>query len=126
MDNRFDAYKSNYVRRSLEEKGYIQKETQRIGGVIPVQRFVISDEDRRVSNRLERLLKQTGVYIDRMLKTNPEQAKALVADGGPAILLMESHPSGYFQEWIEMLNQIGLGPVVERTKTRLQSSTLVD
>jgi hypothetical protein len=122
LNNKFDSYKNDYVRRSLTDKGYLQKETQRVGGVIPVQRYVLSDEGQRVSNKLRRLMKQTGVYIDRALKTNPEQAKALVAEGGPAILLMESHPSGYFQEWIETLDKMGLGPVVERARSRLQSS----
>lgn len=124
LNNRFDAYKTNYVRRSLEEKGYLQKETERIGRIIPVQRYVLTDRGRRVSSQLKRLMKRTEVQMDRALKTNPQQAKAFVADGGPAILLVESHPSGFFQEWIETLNRMGLGPVAERTRTRLESSNL--
>ena len=124
LNNRFDSYQTNYVRRSLEEKGYIRRETKRVGRVIPVQHYVLTDKGLRVSSQLKRLMKQAEVQMDRVLKTNPQQAQAFVADGGPAILLMKSHPSGYFQEWTETLNRMGLGPVVDRTMTRLENSNL--
>jgi tetratricopeptide (TPR) repeat protein len=129
LDSRFDLYKNNYVRRVLVEKGYIQKETQRVGGVFPVQRYVLSDKGIRASNQLRRLLKEVGVQMDGAAKTNPQQANAYVAEGGPAILLMESYPAGYFQEWLKTLDRIGLGPAIQKTKSRLlnaSTSELVD
>lgn len=129
LDSRFDLYKNDYVRRALVEKGYIQKESQRVGGVLPVQRYVLSDKGIRASNQLKRLLKEVGVQMDGTAKTNPQQANAYVAEGGPAILLMESYPPGYFQEWLKTLDRIGLGPAIQKTKSRLlkaTSSELVD
>ncbi len=129
LDNRFDLYKNNYVRRVLVEKGYIQKEPQRVGGVIPVQRYVLSDKGIRASNQLKRLLKKAGMQMDGAVKTNPQQANAFIAEGGPAILLMESYPPGYFQEWLKTLDRIGLGPAIQKTKSRLlnaSSSEIVD
>lgn len=123
LHRRFDQYKINYVRRSLVESGYIQEESHRVKGVIPVQRYVLTDSGQRAVNQLKRLMKKTGVQIDRALKSNPQQAKAFFKDGGPAILLMESHRSGYYKEWLEILDQIGLGSAVRRAGSRVQGST---
>lgn len=123
LDSRFDLYKNNFVRRVLVEKGYIQKEPQRVGGVFPVQRYVLSDKGIRASHRLKRLLKKVGVQMDGTAKTNPQQTNAFVAKGGPAILLMESYPPGYFQEWLQTLDRIGLGPAIQKTKSGLLNAT---
>ena len=123
LHRRFDQYKINYVRRSLVEDGYIQEESHRVKGIIPVQRYVLTDSGQRAVNQLKRLMKKTGVQIDRALKSNPQQARAFFTDGGPAILLMESHRSGYYKEWLEILDQIGLGSAVRRAGSRVQGST---
>jgi hypothetical protein len=129
LNGRFDLYKNDYVRFVLEDKGFIQEETQRVGGVLPVKRYVLSDKGKRASNQLKRLLKEVGVHMDGAVKTNPQQANAFVAEGGPAILLMESYPPGYFQDWLNALDKIGLGPTIQKTKSRLlnaSSSELID
>jgi tetratricopeptide (TPR) repeat protein len=118
-----DLYKNNFVRRVLVDKGYIQKEPQRVGGVFPVQRYVLSDKGIRASNQLKRLLKEAGVQMDGAVKTNPQQADAYVAEGGPAILLMESYPPGYFQKWLQTLDRIGLRPAIQKTKSRLLNAS---
>jgi len=123
LHGRFDQYKINYVRRSLVENGYIQEEAVRVKGIIPVQRYVLTDSGQRANSQLKRLMKKTGVQIDRALKSNPQQARAFFADGGPAILLMESRRSGFYKEWLEILDQIGLETAVRRAGSRLQGST---
>jgi tetratricopeptide (TPR) repeat protein len=123
LHRRFDQYKINYVRRSLVENGYIQEESVRVRGIIPVQRYVLTDSGQRAINQLKRLMKKTGAQIDRALKSNPQQARAFFAEGGPAILLMESHRSGFYKEWLAILDQIGLGSAVRRAGSRLQGST---
>ncbi len=126
LDNRFDVYKTNYIREPLEKKGYIQKETQRVGGVLPVKRYVLTDKGIRASHELRRLLKDVKHQLDRTVKSNPKQASAYISDGGPPILLMESYPSSYFQEWLDTLDRIGLGPAVKRVRSRFQGSTTAD
>jgi tetratricopeptide (TPR) repeat protein len=126
LDNRFDVYKTNYIREPLEKKGYIQKETQRVGGVLPVQRYVLTDKGNKASNELRRLLKDVKRQLDHTVKSNPQQASAYISDGGPPILLIESYPASYFQEWLDTLDRIGLGPAVKRVRSRFQGSTAAD
>lgn len=126
LDNRLDVYKTNYIRAPLEKKGYIQKETQRVGGVLPVKRYVLTDKGNRASNELRRLLKDVKRQLDRTVKSNPQQASDYVSEGGPPILLMESYPASYFQEWLDTLDRIGLGPAVKRVRSRFQGSTIAD
>jgi tetratricopeptide (TPR) repeat protein len=120
LSSRLDNYKSEYVRRTLEWKGFMQKETYRIGRVLPARRYVLTKKGVRASHRLRRLMKEAGRQIDRSVKNNPQQARAYFSEGGPAILLMESFPPGYFQEWIDTLEYIGLGPTVQRARSGLQ------
>jgi DNA-binding MarR family transcriptional regulator len=126
LGSRFDVYKTSYIREPLEKKGYIQKETHRVGGVLPVQRYVLTDKGNKASNELRRLLKEVKRQLDRTVKSNPQQASAYVSEGGPPILLMESYPASYFQEWLDTLDRIGLGPAVKRVRSRFQGSTTAD
>lgn len=126
LNNRYDTFKGNYVLQSLIEKGYMEKETQRVWGLIPVTRYVPSDKGIRTSNKVKRLLKQADSQIDRSLKADPEQAKEYLTEGGPAILLLEEFPADYFQEWQAILEQMGFGPTVERLQDRARQSSWSD
>lgn len=126
LNNRYDTFKGNYVLQSLIEKGYMEKETQRVWGLIPVTRYVPSDKGIRASNKVKRLLKQADSQIDRSLKADPEQAKEYLTEGGPAILLLDEFPADYFQEWQAILEQMGFGPTVERLQDRARQSSWSD
>ena len=126
LNNRYDTFKGNYVLQSLIEKGYMEKETQRVWGLIPVTRYVPSDKGIRAGNKVKRLLKQADSQIDRSLKADPDQAKEYLTEGGPAIVLLEEFPADYFREWQAALEHMGFGPTVERLQDRARQSSWSD
>jgi len=122
LNSRSDTFKSAYVFQSLVEKGFFEKETQRVWGVVPVSRYVLSAKGLKARKQLKRLLKRTDNQIVGTLKRNPEQAKAYLSEGGPSILLLEEFPASYFQDWQQTLERMGLGPSVERLRDRARQS----
>jgi hypothetical protein len=75
-------------------------------------------------NRLQRLLKEADRQLARSLANNPGQADAYVEQGGPALLLMDNYPSHHFKRWHEMLTRMGLGPTIERLRSKARRSEL--
>lgn len=122
LKNRYDTFKGSYVLRSLVEKGYMEQETQRRLGLIPVTRYVPSKKGIRARNKVKQLLKKSDSQIVRSLKTDPDQAKEYINEGGPAILLLDEFPADYFQEWQATLEQMGFGPALERMQDRARQS----
>ena len=122
LNRRFDLYRDDYVRRALIDKGYFQKESYRAKGIIPLQRYSLTGSGRRARNTLRRLMKKADTQVARALKTDPQQARALLENGGPSLLLVDSNPSGSFRDWIETMERMGFGPAVERAKSSLQRS----
>ncbi len=118
------AYKGNYVQRSLLEKGYLEPQTKRILGLLPVQEVVASDKGLQARNQLRRLLREADGQMSRSLASNPAQATAYVEEGGPALLLMERYPASYFQKWHAMLIRMGFGPTIHRVSTKVRRSEL--
>ncbi len=123
LDSRYDLFKQRYVFTSLVDKGYLEMENQRVWGVLPVKRYKLTDKGIRTRSKARRLLKQTDDQITRSLKANPEEAKAYISSGGPSILLIEDFPEGYFQEWQDKLESMGLGPTVGRLRDHARSSS---
>lgn len=122
LNSRYDTFKGNYVLQSLIEKGYMEKESHRVMGLIPVTRYVPTDKGIRARNQVKRLLKQADSQIDRSLKIDPEQAKEYLTEGGPALLLLDEFPADYFQEWQATLQQMGFGPTIDRLRDRARKS----
>jgi tetratricopeptide (TPR) repeat protein len=126
LNNRYDAFKGSYVLQSLIEKGYMEQETQRLWGLIPVPRYVPSEKGIRARNKVKRLLKKADSQIVRSLKSNPDQAKEYLTEGGPAILLLDEFPADYFQEWQTTLEELGFGPTIDSLKDRARQSSWTD
>jgi len=122
LDNRYDLFKQRYVFLSLVDKGYLEMETHRVWGLLPVKRYKLTDKGIRAQHKAKRLLKRTDDRISRSLKANPEGAKAYVSSGGPSILLIEEYPEGYFQEMQDKLESMGFGPTVNRLRDQARSS----
>lgn len=118
------AYKAYYVQSSLLQKGYLEYQTKRILGLLPVQEVVPSSKGIRARNRLNRLLKEADGQMSRSLASNPAQATAYVEQGGPALLLMDRYPTSYFKKWHAMLIRMGFGPTIHRISTRVRRSEL--
>ncbi len=123
LNNRYDLFKQRYVFRSLVDKGYLEMESQRVWGVLPVKRYKLTDKGTRARNKAKRLLKRTDDQITRSLRANPEEAKVYVSNGGPSILLIEEFPEGYFQEWQDKLERMGFGPAVDHLQDQARSSS---
>jgi tetratricopeptide (TPR) repeat protein len=124
LDDDGDAYKAAYVRRSLLQKGYMQSETKRVAGVVPVQQVAPSKKGAQARNRLQRLLKEADRQLARSLANNPDQANAYVEQGGPALLLMDAYPSHHFKRWHQMLTRMGLGPAMRQLRSEARKSNL--
>lgn len=124
LDGDGDAYKAAYVRRSLLRKGFMELETKRIAGFLPVQYAVPNRKGTLARNRLQRLLSEANRQLARSMANDPQQANAYVEKGGPAFLLMDGYPSLHFQRWHEMLTRMGFGPAIEKLSSKARKSTL--
>jgi hypothetical protein len=124
LDDDDSAFKAAYVRESLLSKGYLQLETRRIAGLLPVQQVVLSKKGENVRSRLQRLLKEADRQMSRSLSNNPEQASAYVEQGGPALLLMDGQSTNQFRRWHDMLARMGLGPAIEQLRSKARKSDL--
>lgn len=121
LHNRFETFESVYVRQSLVQKGYMNRETRRILFLIPVQQFVLTPKGRQAQERLKRLMKRTNRQVQQAIKRRPDQAKAYLSGGGPPILLLEEYPTAYFREWEQRLNRMGFGPAITRLRQLAQA-----
>ncbi|MGD8584509.1 MAG: tetratricopeptide repeat protein [Chloroflexota bacterium] len=124
LDDDGDAYKAAYVRAALLRKGFVELETKRIAGFLPVQVAVPSKKGALARNRLQRLLSEADRQLARSLADDPQQANAYVEKGGPALLLMDGYPSRHFKRWHEILTRIGFGPTITKLRGKARQSTL--
>jgi hypothetical protein len=123
LDDDGEAFKAAYVRASLLRKGYMEVETRRIAGLLPIQHAVTSTKGAMARNRLQRLLGEADRQLARSLANDPDQANAYVDKGGPALVLMDTYPSHHFKRWHDLLLRIGFGPAIKRVRTRASRTT---
>ncbi|HSG15171.1 MAG TPA: hypothetical protein VLE70_02465 [Anaerolineae bacterium] len=124
LGDRSDVFKGAYVRQSLLQKGYLQLQSRRAMGLLPVEEAVPSSKGIRARNRLKRLLKETDNQMTRALVGDPASASAYLEEGGPALLLLDQYDISSFQKWHETLARMGLGPTVDRLGARARRSEL--
>jgi hypothetical protein len=109
LDNRTSTYKASYVRQVLLEKGYMRVENDRWLGFIPVRRYTLTQEGVKVIHQLKRQLKNSQSQLRRLMRRDPELARAYLAEAGPALLLLDNYSEADFQEWRQMLDELGFG-----------------
>jgi len=107
LGNRTDTFKASYVRQVLLEKGYMRVENDRWLGFIPVRRYTLTQEGLRALHQLKRQLKNSQSQLRRLMRRDPELAKAYLAKTGPALLLLDNYSEAEFQEWRQILDELG-------------------
>ena len=116
LDNRYSNFKALYVRQVLLDRGYMRVENDRWLGFIPVRRYTLTQEGLRIIHQFKRQLKNSQSQIRHLMRRDPELAKAYLAKAGPALLLLDNFGEADFQEWRQMLDELGFDEYAGRNQ----------
>jgi hypothetical protein len=84
-------------------------ENDRWLGFIPVRRYTLTQEGVKVVHQLKRQLKNSQGQLRRLMRRDPALARAYLAKAGPALLLLDNYSEAEFQEWRQILDELGFG-----------------
>lgn len=107
LDKRYPVFKLSFVRQLLLDKGYLETETSRWLGILPVRRYVLSQNGLRVMHQLKRQLKLSRDQIQRLLRRDPQLAKAYLTGAGAGLILLEDFKQDEFTDWRQIMDGLG-------------------
>lgn len=126
LNNRYDLFKTEYVRQSLVNKDLLTVKKKRFLGLIPIREYELTSQGIRARNKAKRLLKLADSQLSSTIRSHPEQADVYISEGGPSLLLLEDYSPSNFKEWQNKLVYMGFGPTIDRIRARAPSSTGLD